>query len=174
MIDSLPKRAKAKGIKPVFADSIVPAAQTSPQPPRLSYVIARLERVLKQRIAQSIEPFGISVTHYTALSILGRRSGLSNAQLARRTYISPQAMNQVLDQLDQAGLIVREPHATHGRILSTRLSEQGIATLEACDQAVDQMEAEMLHNLSDDDRVKMTEFLLSCVRALHGGFENSE
>jgi DNA-binding MarR family transcriptional regulator len=141
-------------------------------PPRLSYVIARLERVLRQRIAKCVEPYGLTVPHYTALSILGRRSGLSNAQLARRTYITPQAMNQVLDQLEQAGLIVREPHTTHGRILSTRLTNQGKAVLAACDAVVDVMEEEMLRDIKADERAKLLQTLVTCVRALHGGFEH--
>jgi len=143
-------------------------------PLRLSYIIARLERVIRQRISQCVEPYGLTVAHYTALSILGRRSGLSNAQLARRTYISPQAMNQVLEQLDQAGLIVREPHATHGRILATRLTQQGQALLAACDAAVDDMEADMLREVDADTRTQLTQTLLTCVRALHGGFEKTE
>lgn len=143
-------------------------------PLRLSYVIARLERVIRQRIAQCVDPYGLTVTHYTALSILGRRSGLSNAQLARRTYISPQAMNQVLEQLAQAALIVREPHATHGRILAIRLTQQGKALLAACDLAVDAMEAEMLREIDADTRTQLMQTLITCVRALHGGFEKME
>lgn len=139
-------------------------------PPRLSYAIARLERILHQRIAKSIEPFNLSVSQYTALSILGRRSGLSNAQLARRTYITPQAMNQVLEQLTQAGLVERRPHATHGRILTTQLTKQGSAALAACDSAVDSVEAEMLHSVCPAEQEKLLQTLLTCVRALHGGF----
>lgn len=139
---------------------------------RLSYVVARLERVIRQRLAAAVEPHGLGVPHYTALSILGRRSGLSNAQLARRTYVSPQGMNQVLDQLEQAGLILREPHATHGRILAVKLTKAGKTTLAACDKAVDQMEAEMLKELSTKEQDQLLRMLIGCVRSLHGGFEH--
>lgn len=139
--------------------------------PRLSYVIARLERILHQRIAKSIEPFGLNVSQYTALSLLGRRSGLSNAQLARRTYITPQAMNQVLEQLSQAGLIERHPHATHGRILTTELTEAGKAVLCCCDAAVDNVEREMLADVNGEEQNHLLHTLLTCVRALQGGFE---
>ena len=142
--------------------------------PRFSYVLARLDRVVRQRIGECVEPYGVTVSQYTALSILGHRSGLSNAQLARRTYVSPQAMNQLLDQLDQAGLVVREPHATHGRIRSTRLSAEGKAVLAGCDEAVDALEAEMLQHIDADKRAALTETLIDCVRALQGGFEYAE
>ncbi|MEZ4619585.1 MAG: MarR family transcriptional regulator [Caldilineaceae bacterium] len=118
--------------------------------PRISYVLARLERVTRERLGACVAPYGLSVSQYTALSILGSRSGLSNAQLARRTYVSPQAMNQILEQLDRAELIVREPHATHGRIRATRLTEAGKVVLAECDAAVDAMEADMLQDLNAD------------------------
>ena len=139
---------------------------------RLSYVVARLERVIRQRLAAALEPYGLGVPHYTALSILGRRSGLSNAQLARRTFVSPQSMNQVLDQLEQTGLILREPHATHGRILAVKLTRAGKATLAACDKAVDLMEAEVLKELSAKEQDQLLHRLIGCVRSLHGGFEH--
>ena len=37
----------------------------------------------------------LTLPQYTALSILRRSTGLSNAQLARRTYVTPQAMIEV-------------------------------------------------------------------------------
>lgn len=143
-------------------------------PLRISYVIARLDRVLRQQIATCVEPYQLTVSHYTALSILGRRGGLSNAQLARRTYVSPQAMNQLLDQMEQAGLILRQPHAHHGRILATQLTEYGRTVLSACDTAVDQMEAEMLGKFTYEERNHLRQTLVTCVRSLHGGFEKVE
>jgi DNA-binding MarR family transcriptional regulator len=143
-------------------------------PLRISYVIARLDRILRQQIAHCVEPYQLTVSHYTALSILGRRGGLSNAQLARRTYVSPQAMNQLLDQLEHAGLILREPHVNHGRILATQLTEHGKAVLAACDAAVDRLEAEIFGEFSAEERNHLRQTLVTCVRSLHGGFEQVE
>lgn len=149
------------------------AGTTQLPTPRLSYVIARLERILHQRIAKQIEPLGLNVSQYTALSILGQRSGLSNAQLARRTYITPQAMNQVLEQLSQAGLIERHPHATHGRILTTELTAKGQTLLHHCDQEVERLEREMLQNIQAEEHEHLLHLLITCVRSLQGGFEVS-
>ena len=53
--------------------------------PRLSYVIGRLDRVLRRRLGAALEPAGLTLPAYTALSVLRDRDGLSNAQLARRS-----------------------------------------------------------------------------------------
>ena len=110
------------------------------------------------------------MSQYTALSIMGNNEGLSNAQLARRTYVSPQAMNQLLEQLESAGLILRLKHESNARIRPIALTEQGRDILLQCDAAVDQLEEEMLHSVNPEERVALTQRLVDCVRTLGGGF----
>jgi hypothetical protein len=57
--------------------------------PRISYVVARLERAIRRGINERLAVHGSTVLRYTTLSILGRGGELSNAQLARRAYMSP-------------------------------------------------------------------------------------
>ena len=42
-----------------------------------------------------MKPYGLTTLQYTTLSVLGRRGELSNAQLARRAYMTPQSMSEV-------------------------------------------------------------------------------
>jgi DNA-binding MarR family transcriptional regulator len=129
---------------------------------------------LKQRIATAVQPHGLNVPQYTALSILGRRRGLSNAQLARRSLITPQATNQVVGQLLQMGLIERKPNKDHGRKLHTLLTAKGQRLLTACEKEMDMLEAEMLADLSKGEQKQFQKALIACVRALHGGLEQVE
>src|ERR671914_1569754 len=93
--------------------------------PRIGYVIGRLDRALRREIGALVAPHGLTVPKYTALSILRDKPGLSNAQLARRTYVTPQSMNEVLAALEADGLIVRSPAANHGRVVEVVLSHKG-------------------------------------------------
>jgi DNA-binding MarR family transcriptional regulator len=138
--------------------------------PRLSYVIGRLDRALRREIGALVAPFGLTVPKYTALSILRDRPGLSNAQMARRSYVTPQSMNEVLASLEQDGLIVREPAANHGRVLEVALSDRGHEVLAACDRAVTHMENAMLADLDDAERRQLLEALVNCVYRLGAGF----
>ena len=56
---------------------------------RVSYVIARLDRAIRREIAEMAAPHGLTATQFTALSVLRTGKGLSNAQLARRSYVTP-------------------------------------------------------------------------------------
>jgi DNA-binding MarR family transcriptional regulator len=138
--------------------------------PRIGYVVGRLDRALRREIAALVKPHGLTVPQYTALSILRDRPGLSNAQLARRSYVTPQSMNEVLAALEAAGLIVRSPAANHGRVLEVALSERGHEVLAACDRAITHMENAMLADLDDAGREQVLEALVNCVYRLGAGF----
>ena len=141
--------------------------------PRLSYVLARLERAVRQSINERVRPYGVTALQYTTLSVLGARGGLSNAQLARRAYMTPQAMSEVIEALERKGLIERTPHPNHRRVLPAALTDEGRRVLAACDEAVAAFEETMTATLSDEERDGLRQALKACVRALGAGFPDA-
>ena len=69
--------------------------------PTLLYLVGRMDRVVRRAMGTVLEVRGLSVNQYATLSVLDRRSDLSNAQLARRALVSPQSMNEVLLGLEE-------------------------------------------------------------------------
>ena len=137
--------------------------------PRLSYVIARLERALRAAINDRVKPHGLTTLQYTTLSVLGAGGELSNAQLARRSYMTPQAMSEVIEALEAKGLIRRDPHPSHRRIYPATLTAKGRKVLGECDRAVDLLEEQMLRDLSPSERAGLANALRSAVRSLQAG-----
>jgi DNA-binding MarR family transcriptional regulator len=140
---------------------------------RVSYVIARLDRAIRREITEMVAPHGLTATQYTALSVLRMGKGLSNAQLARRSYVTPQSMIEMLGTLEGKGLIVRSPSPDHGRILRTELTAKGRRLLARCDEAIDRMETEMTRELSPAQRDAFERMLRSCVHMLHAGLPDT-
>lgn len=139
--------------------------------PRISYVVARLERAIRATINERLRPHGLTTLQYTTLSVLNSRGQpLSNAQLARRAYMTPQAMIEVMNALEEKGLIRRTPHPNHRRVYPASLTAKGRRVLTACDAAVGEMEQEMMSELGPDERAQLLDWLKSCVRAMHAGF----
>jgi DNA-binding MarR family transcriptional regulator len=138
-------------------------------PPRLSYVVGRLDRALRRRFDERLAPHGLTTLQYTTLSILRARSGLSNARLARRSFMSPQSMSEVLARLDQKGLIRREPDPQHGRVVRVTLTEAGKRALEVADGIAGEIEETMLAGLTERERERLGRALVSCVRGLGAG-----
>jgi DNA-binding MarR family transcriptional regulator len=134
--------------------------------PRISYVIARLDRVLRRRLSTAVEPAGLTLPAYTTLSVLRVQDGLSNAQLARRSLVTPQSMSEVLTLLVDQGYVRRRAEPGHGRIIRTELTKAGRRALERCDHAVDDVEQEMLGDLDAHEVASLREVLIRCGRAL--------
>jgi DNA-binding MarR family transcriptional regulator len=138
----------------------------------LLYLVGRIDRVVRQHISDVVKARGLSVNQYTMLSVLARRSGLSNAQLARRALVSPQSMNEVLLALERRGLVRRRAHPDHGRILQTQLTAKGRRLLAACDAGVREVEVLMVGDLTPAQQATLRHSLVSGVRALRGGLDH--
>ena len=134
--------------------------------PRVAYVIGRLERALRKRISEALLPFKLSVAQYTTLSVIRTHGESSNADLATRAFISPQAMNEVVQTLEQRKLVTRRPDPSHGRIVRLLLTKHGRDVLNECDVAIRRLEQVMLAGLSAPQREALRTTLLGCAQAL--------
>ena len=135
-------------------------------PARPSYEIARVERGVRRAIAARVEPHGLTVPQYTAMSILLRRSGLSNSQLARRSYVTPQSMSAVIANLEERGLVVRRQSPDHAWVRRTELTAAGRTLLRACDDAITAFEEQMLDVLDARERAAFTRALSLVARRI--------
>ncbi len=133
---------------------------------RIAYAIGRLERAARQRLGEVTRSVGLTVAQYTALSVLHARGELSNAQLARRSFVTPQAMNEIVKAMAAAGIVEQQPHAVHGRILQIRLTRKGERTLRRCEAAVERVEGTMLARLSHTERERLRKSLWRCIESL--------
>ena len=134
--------------------------------PRLSYLIGRLDRVLRRRLSAAIEPAGLTLPAYTALSVLHAQDGLSNAQLARRSLITPQSMSEVLARLVERGYVRRRAAPGQGRVIRIELTQAGSRALERCDRVVDLVEQALLGDLDAAEATSLRSALTRCGRAL--------
>ena len=137
--------------------------------PRVIYAIGRLDRVVRRELNERLAPVGSTWPQYTTLSVLEAKPGLSNAQLARRAMISPQAMSEVTTSLERLRLLERRVSPTNNRILRARLTAKGRRVLADCEARVDDLERKMLDGISEEESQRLLEAIRSCVRHLGGG-----
>ena len=134
--------------------------------PRLSYVFGRLERVLRRRLSSAVESHGLTLPAFTALSVLQAQDGLSNAQLARRSLMTPQSMSEVLAFLAERGFVRRSAEPDDRRIVRIELTAKGIRVLSRCNREVTEIEQEMLVDLDDVEAAALRDLLGRCSVAL--------
>ena len=151
------------------------ARRLSPDPsrPRVTYLVGRLNRVLRRRLGSALAPFKLSVPQYTTLSVLHARGNLSNAELAKRAFTSPQAMNEVIQGLEARKLVTRQASSSHGRIVQLLLTQRGLEVMHECDAAVQRLEQAMLGGLTVLERKRLSAALATCAHVLEHPSESA-
>ena len=120
----------------------------------------------RSRLEESLRPVGVSLHQYTTLSLLERRDGLSSAQLARRHFVTPQAMNQLVATLEAEKLIRRHPDPANRRILRVTLTARGRDVLRQCHTVVDVLEQHMLAAVSPSEATTFRNLVERIIDAL--------
>jgi DNA-binding MarR family transcriptional regulator len=73
--------------------------------------------------------FGVAVSDAVAMSYLAIDGSMSPGELASRVGLTPSTVTSLLDRLEQAGLAIREAHASDRRKIAVSISAGGLAML---------------------------------------------
>lgn len=157
-----------------FANDPPASADASGDVVRVAYLIGRLDRALRKHIGDVVRPLGLTMQQYTALSVLARRSPLSNAQLADRSLVSPQAANEMVKLMERKGLVERCPDPHHGRIIQIDMTPEGRRLLAECDEAVIALENCLMETMSGQQRVQFQKHLKEGLKALGAGLVETD
>jgi DNA-binding MarR family transcriptional regulator len=115
---------------------------------RIGYQLKRAHQAFCQVVDDALRQVGLTTAQYAVLGFLEDADALSSAELARRCYVTPQTMNQLVAGLQARGVIRRAAHPSHGRILQTSLTEQGRRLVAQAHERVGAVEARMTAGLS--------------------------
>ena len=83
--------------------------------------------VLLRRVRGEAGSEGPGWSQAAALGRLDRGGPMTTAELARAEMVKPQSMGTLLAELEQEGLVRRDPHPTDGRQILFSLTPAGVA-----------------------------------------------
>jgi len=132
----------------------------------VGYLLMRVHRALRAMIDDTLRPHGFTMPQVAVMFALGRKSGLSTADLARLAFVTPQAMGEVLAGLEAKGFVIRRAHDSHGRIQPAELTAAGIEARNLCHDVLERAERQMLSDLSSDERRALGTTLERCLVGL--------
>ena len=128
----------------------------------LGYLLFRVANALRSEVAATVlEPLGLAFPQYICMRILDRFPDRSNAELARDTNVSPQAMNMVLRGLEDRGLAVRPASVSSGRSLPAALTREGRDLLGKTDAGVKAAEHKLMAGLTNEQRHEFRQMLVT-------------
>ncbi len=133
---------------------------------RVGYELKRAQQAFCLVVDEALRQVGLTTAQYAVLAMLEDAGALSGAELARRCFVTPQTMNQLVASLEARALIQRAAHPSHGRILQTRLSEHGRMLVTQAHERVGAVETRMTAELSEPEQHELIRLLDACASAL--------
>jgi DNA-binding MarR family transcriptional regulator len=133
---------------------------------RSGYLLRQAWHSFRTAMEEALRGHGLTSAQYAVLSVLARDPGLSGAELARACNTTPQAMSGVVATLEREGLVERNPHPTHGRILQATLTREGRRRLDAATPAVRAIEEAIEGGLAADEVAAVKRWLVGAAQRL--------
>lgn len=125
---------------------------SSARGPSPLYAAKRLELVIRARLDEMLRGSGVTTLQYTALTVLEHRDGVSAAQLARDSFVTPQSMADMLRALEQRDLISRAANPLSRRELLVHLTPAGRILLAQHAAAADAIATQMTEGFDEAEK----------------------
>ena len=127
----------------------------------LPYRLSVLSNRLSQAIARRYQDrFGLSVTEWRVMAVLGLEPGLSATEVAERTAMDKVAVSRAVNALLGAGRLERQFDGTDRRRSILRLSDDGQAIYDAVVPMALDYERALLADLDETERAQLERLLL--------------
>lgn len=114
--------------------------------------ILRTSDLLENRIARVLRGYELTMSQYNVLRILrGEGKPLPTIEVASRMIQVAPAITRVIDQLCEKGMVERAQAAHDGRVFLIQLTKQGLQLLKRLDKPINQLHAQLMAGVSDED-----------------------
>ncbi len=122
--------------------------------------IMRAQQVVLAAVDRALRPFELTFARYEGLVLLmhSRRGVLPLGKMGQRLMIHPTSVTNIIDRLEQQGLVRRLPHPTDGRTTLAEITDQGRRLAKLATKAVNDV-AFGLDVLDQDDLRHLTRII---------------
>ena len=135
---------------------------------RIGYLLRQTIHAFHTAMERGLRSYGLTSPQYGALYVLSQEPGLSAADLARAMGTTAQAANLLVAAMEREGLLRRQPHPTHGRILELYATDEGIRRLGTAQPFMEKLEAQITGDLAADEVALVKRWLVEAARASRG------
>jgi len=136
--------------KPEAVPLAVAASQSAEELDRyfVGLALKRAQHELRLAINAELAALDTNISQLNVLFFIRRHPGVSSADLARLSFLTPQTLGQQLIQMQKRGLVKREPG--EGRKIRHSLTKAGEKLLDAGSQKVREVDTHVLSDFDDD------------------------
>ncbi|ARB45076.1 MarR family winged helix-turn-helix transcriptional regulator [Alloalcanivorax xenomutans] len=127
----------------------------------LGYLLRQASAAHRLRMERALADKEITLPQFLTLTMLEAYPGISNADLARLAMLTPQTVSVIINNLERAGLVRRQPHPVHGRIQRIEASESGRRLLKQCRAKVNKVEQALMKGLGAEEEKVVRRWLVA-------------
>jgi DNA-binding MarR family transcriptional regulator len=109
----------------------------------LLYLLRQANAAARQAVDRELFGLRLTLSQYSALTMIAAYDGLSGADLASLSMLTPQSAHEVVSRLERTGFITRRADPRHKRIFRLELTEAGRAVLAEARRRTDRIEARL-------------------------------
>lgn len=94
--------------------------------------ITRAHQIINARINEALGGLDLNLSRFEVLALLymSRNRELPMGKIGERLQVHPASVTNTVDRLERDGLVERVPHATDRRTTLSRLTADGVKTIE--------------------------------------------
>ena len=132
----------------------------------IGYLLRQTIHAFNTAMENVLREHKLTSPQFGALFVLDTEPGLSAADVARAMGTTPQAANVLIAGMDADGLVFREPHPTHGRILEIYPTDEGLRRFKAAQPFIRRLETQMCKGFSAPQVATVKRWLVDAARAV--------
>ncbi|MET4799002.1 MarR family winged helix-turn-helix transcriptional regulator [Bradyrhizobium sp. LB11.1] len=125
----------------------------------LGYLLRQAHAAVRLKMERTLADLGVTSPQFAVLTMLKAYPGLSGADIARLTFLTPQTVGVIIRNLERDGAIVMTPHPVHGRIQQWTLTPRGTTLLKACRDRVLELEKRLVIGLDSKAEITVRRWL---------------
>jgi DNA-binding MarR family transcriptional regulator len=122
-------------------------------------MLAQVLRSFRTHVHAALDDLGIYRGQVFLLGVLWEEEGLTQSDLAERTWVQPATVSTTLQRMEQAGLVVRRPDPEDRRATCVYLTERGRALREPVREIWQDVEMKTFAGFSPAERELMRALL---------------
>lgn len=103
---------------------------------RTAFLANKVGQLLHEQIESGFGALGLTGRSYYALTVLERDVPKSQQELAELVMVDATTMGALIDELDERGLVARSRNKSDRRRYDLTLSDKGVETLNAANDAL--------------------------------------
>lgn len=116
----------------------------------LIYLLRQANTAMRQALDRELFELGLTFPQYSALTMINAHPGLSSAELARISMLTPQSTNETVQRLEAAGWAMRASVPGEGRAMRLEITASGRKVLGLARACTDRIENRLVRLMAGD------------------------